>query len=718
MVRKRWILRRSAPGWKELAEELAVEAGVPPLAALMALRRGMEDEEEVLAFLGQGEVGFTNPYDLPDMEEAVARIELALERGEHITVFGDYDADGVTATALLYHYLSARGASVSHYLPDRHTEGYGLNMAALDALHAGGTQLLVTVDNGCAAVREAEHAQALGMDLVITDHHQLGGRLPPVAAVVNPHRPEWDLGFRDFAGVGVAFLLVCALEGCEAEELLDSYAELLALGTVADVVPLVGENRAFVAAGLQMINREPGIGVAALRRAARSQDRSLSATGLAFLLAPRINAAGRMAKADEALALLLCGEEAEAERLAQRLDLYNRERQDVERTISDQAAAWLRDHPERQHDRVLVFAGEGWHEGVVGIAASRMVERTGKPCLIISTDGEQAKGSGRSIPGFSLFEAISHSAPILQKFGGHELAAGFSLRAKDVPRFRAELNAFAARQEMPFPVQTLDAKLNPAQLSPDFVEALSLLEPFGQGNPAPVFALQSMRLRAVTPVAQGKHLRLSLEPAGEPAGTGAAVTALCFGTREAEFGFAPGDVLDLAVTLEISEYQGQRGVSVSVKNAKFSSLPNEQLLRAQRLTEAFLREEDSPSSDGPSADGLSADHAPGGAAACQPSREDIALVYRTLRQHKRPLTPEALFVSLGEALSPEAKAEDFARFWLAAEAMRELGLVEGLASGQMVLRDGAGKVNLEDSALLARIRARAGKQREPDGVSP
>ncbi|MCL2299420.1 MAG: DHH family phosphoesterase, partial [Firmicutes bacterium] len=336
MTRKRWILRGGQAENRALAASLAQEGELPPFAAMMALGRGVAPEE-LPGFLGLAAEPLCNPYDLPDMEAAAERVERALALGEHITVFGDYDADGVTGTALTYHYLSSKTEYVDCALPDRHKEGYGLSMAAIDRMAGGGTKLLLTVDNGVSALREIAHAKALGIDTVVTDHHQVGGTLPECAAVVNPHRGDCGLPFKEYTGVGLAFLLVCALEGCEPEELLPAYGELVALGTVADVAPLLGDNRAFVRAGLEILNESPSVGLAALLRASKSTRRPLGTSALSFTLAPRINAAGRMGLAEEALALLLCGDEPRAERLAGQLELYNEERQRTEQEILRQA---------------------------------------------------------------------------------------------------------------------------------------------------------------------------------------------------------------------------------------------------------------------------------------------------------------------------------------------------------------------------------------------
>jgi len=658
MIRRRWVLTKGQAERKAQALALAEELGLPPFAALLALGRGVP-EGDIPVFLGLEDATLTNPYELPDMELAVERMEQALEQGEHITVFGDYDCDGVTATALLYQYLRGKTERVSYYLPDRHKEGYGLSIEAVDALAERGTGLIVTVDNGVSAVREIEHAKALGIDVVVTDHHQIGNDLPAAAANVNPHREEFDLAFREFTGVGIAFLLVCALEGREPEELLPEYAALVALGTVADVAPLQGDNRVFVREGLAQLEQNPGIGLAALLRMARISRRPYSTSAFSFCLAPRVNAAGRMGLADEALELLLTQDEARAERLAQRLELYNEERQQTEQQIMAQALAYMEEHPERRHDRVLVFAGEGWHDGVIGIAASRLLERFGKPVLMVTVNGDTAKGSGRSIPGFHLFEAVHNSAHLMQKYGGHALAAGFSLAAMDIEKFRGEVNAFAARlDEMPFPEQTLDMKLNPVNLSPGLADEIALLEPFGPGNFQPVFALGGLTLIAATSLSEGKHLRLTLEQGGTR------VTAMAFHCARDEFKFIAGDTIDIAVTLEANEYMGQRGITLIMRGAKFSALPNEPLLCAQRLVECVLRRE-SPYSR--------AAHKPPQQEpkALLPTRDDAALAFRAVKARPGiPVSPERLLL-----LTNAKEAADMARVWLAAEALCELDIL-------------------------------------------
>jgi len=672
MPRKQWLLNKNLAEHRHMAAALAQELELPAFAAMLALGRGI-GEEELPAFLGLEDEPLVNPYDLPDMEMAVERIEQAIERDEHITVFGDYDADGVSATALLTMYLRSRSEHITWHIPDRQTEGYGLTMGAIDKLHEQDTQLIVTVDNGVSALREIAHAKALGIDTVVTDHHQCGDELPVCCAIVNPHRHDCELPFKDYTGVAVAFLLVCALEGSEPEELLPDYAELVALGTIADVTPLLGDNRVFVREGLRMLNENPGLAFNALLRVANAQRKPYGTSAFSFMLAPRINAAGRMGLANEALELLLCRDETQAERLAQQLDIYNQDRQLVEQEIFAQAAAWLEANPARQHDRVLVFAGEGWHEGVVGIVATRLLERYGKPMLMVTLNGEQAKGSGRSIPGFHLFHALQRSAHLMQKFGGHELAAGFSLPSAEVDRLREEINTYAAQMDMPYLTQHVDCKLKPAHLTADLADELALLEPFGQGNPQPVFALPKMTLIAATPVGEGKHLRLTLEQSGTK------ITVMAFRTTIDDFAFTTGDVLDLAVTLEANEFRGQRDVSLILKNAKFSLLANDKLLQAERIVEQVLRRENVQ-------------------VAC-PTREDGAVVFRLLKAAKCSVTIERIL------LQTQTPPEHFARLWLAAETLRELGLAATDAQVRYFLAPCAEKTPWEQAPLIKFLTA-------------
>ncbi|NLA76443.1 MAG: single-stranded-DNA-specific exonuclease RecJ, partial [Clostridiales bacterium] len=558
----------------------AQECGIDPFAAFLLGTRGVCEPEDVDAFLFSGDEP-CDPFMLTDMEKAVERIEKAIAEGERITVFGDYDADGVTSTAVVYSYLERRGANAGYYIPDRAVEGYGMSFEAIDRLAAEGTQLIITVDNGISAVSETDYAKALGIDMVITDHHRSGEELPRAQAVIDPHRESDEhLEFRDWAGVGVAFKLLCALEG-DSDTVLNDFADIITIGTIADIVPLNGENRYIVRRGLDMLNSGNRIGVDALLEAAGMADREINSSAVAFTVAPRINAAGRMGSADRALRLLLCDDADEAKASAKEICEANLARQAAEQKISEAVEAFFESNKSVRYDSVLVVDGEDWHQGVTGIVASRLSEKYGKPAIVISRDADTAKGSGRSIEGFSLYDALNACSELLEHFGGHTLAAGLSIKPENIEKFRRAINEYAANEDMPFATLMMDCKLNPASVSLDMLGSLSMLEPFGAGNPQPVFGLYGVMLAGIQPVGSGKHLRLTFSRGDTR------FTAMCFGVTAEEFCYCTGDVLDLAVRIEKNEYMGEVKVSIHIKDMRFSGADDKAVLGGYRLYEKY-----------------------------------------------------------------------------------------------------------------------------------
>ncbi|HIR12276.1 MAG TPA: single-stranded-DNA-specific exonuclease RecJ [Candidatus Fimenecus excrementavium] len=576
MQRKLWQL---SPCDKDLAAQLSEDCGMDPILALLLASRGIQDEEQAALFLSD-ETELSDPFLLADMEKAVERVGQAIENFEKIAVFGDYDADGVTSTALLYLYLSKQGADVQCYIPDRITEGYGMSKAAIQKFKDDGVKLIVTVDTGVAAVEETEFAKSLGMDIVITDHHQPGETLPDAVAVVDPHRADCPSEFKEYAGVGVAFLLACALEG-DFESVLDEFSDLVALGTLADVVSLTGENRTLVKAGVQRLNHNPRPGFAALKAASGTQNRALTASGVAFTLAPRINAAGRVGSAMTALKLLLCETEEEARPFAEEIEQENHRRQAIEAEISNAAIAQIEADPAIRYASVLVVSGEGWHPGVIGIVAARLVSRYGKPAVVITTDGDTGKGSCRSIDGFSIFDALCAVKEHLTHFGGHPGAAGLGVKTQNIGALREALDAYAAKVGMPFPTLTLDFKLNPSYINLALLDTLAVLEPCGCGNPVPTFGLYNMTLRAVKPVGEGKHLRLTLQKGITE------LTAMLFSVTLAQFPFKLGDAVDLAVQVDRNVFRGEVKPSVHIRAIRFSGLDEENFLKSVRLYEKY-----------------------------------------------------------------------------------------------------------------------------------
>lgn len=584
MILRKWEVR---PLDKERAAAFAQTYGVPFFLAMLMNIRGLDDAAHLREFLGEGEP-LSDPFLLKDMDKAAARITRAVDNMEKIAVYGDYDADGVTSTAMLYSYLETRGADVIFYIPQREGEGYGMNIGAVEYLKEQGVSLIVTVDNGISSVQEVARANELGIDVVVTDHHRPQEILPDAVAVVDAYRPDDTSPYKHFSGVGIAFKLLMALEdgAGDVEDLLEAYSDLAAIGTIGDIVPLTGENRTLIRAGLERLSQSDRPGVQALLENAGIAGKTLTSTNVAFTLVPRINATGRMGAPERAVRLLISGYEEEAEVLSEEICADNEERRRVEAEIAEAAFADI-EAKGYMKDRVVVVDGENWHHGVIGIVASRVTERCGKPCMIISRGETEAKGSGRSIEGFSLFEAICACGDLLIKFGGHPMAAGITLKPENIEAFRKRINQYAAEHfpQMPTQTVTLDCKLNPAALSVSMAQSLTQLEPFGNGNPQPVFGLFNMELSNVTPVGGGGHLRLTLEK------NGAVITAMRFNTKPEELPYHIGDKVDLAVQLEAREFRGQPSLTVIVRDMKFAAFNTEKNIASLASFEKWQRGE-------------------------------------------------------------------------------------------------------------------------------
>lgn len=623
MILRKWEVR---PLDKERAAAFAQMYGVPFFLAMLMNIRGLDDAAHLQEFLGEGEP-LSDPFLLKDMDKAAARITRAVDNMEKIAVYGDYDADGVTSTAMLYSYLETRGADVIFYIPQREGEGYGMNIGAVEYLKEQGVSLIVTVDNGISSVQEVARANELGIDVVVTDHHRPQEILPDAVAVVDAYRPDDTSPYKHFSGVGIAFKLLMALEdgAGDVEDLLEAYSDLAAIGTIGDIVPLTGENRTLIRAGLERLSQSDRPGVQALLENAGIAGKALTSTNVAFTLVPRINATGRMGAPERAVRLLISGYEEEAEALSEEICADNEERRRVEAEIAEAAFADI-EAKGYMKDRVIVVDGENWHHGVIGIVASRVTERCGKPCMIISRGETEAKGSGRSIEGFSLFEAICACGDLLIKFGGHPMAAGITLKPENIEAFRARINAYAAEHfpQMPTQTITLDCKLNPAALSVSMAQSLTQLEPFGNGNPQPVFGLFNMELSNVTPVGGGGHLRLTLEK------NGAVITAMRFNTKPEELPYRIGDKIDLAVQLEAREFRGQPSLTVIVRDMKFAAFDTEKNIASLASFEKWQRGESLSAED---------------KKRLYPDRACLAAIYRALRTVNGKETDQIRFVS-------------------------------------------------------------------------
>lgn len=676
MSRKKWLVSALD---KELASDIAEEYDIDPFCSLLLVSRGITDDSEIFDFFSK-ECRLSDPFEIKDMDKAAERIRKAIEEKEKILIYGDYDADGVTSTALLYLYLKSENADVITYIPDRNSEGYGLNLDAVKEISEKGVKLIITVDNGISAFNEADYISSLGMDLVITDHHKASHTIPQAVAVVDPHRYDCPSEFKLWAGVGVAFKLVCALSDKTTDELLDLYSDLVTIGTIGDIVSLTGENRAIVKHGLKILNKTARPGVKALKQIAGVDGKEINASTVAFSLVPRINAIGRISSAEEAFRLLISEEEGNALFYAQTVDSSNVTRQDVEKIISGEAEAQIRNNPEMLYDRVLIFSGENWHGGVIGIVAARLTQKYGKPCIVITDDGKEAKGSGRSIEGFSLYEAINSASHLLNHFGGHTLAAGFGLDSENIDDFKKAVQDYAKTVEMPFATVALDCKLKPEFISADVLDVISALEPFGAGNPQPMFGLFGMTLTSVQPIGGGKHLRLSLRRGN------ATVSALYFGVTLNDFPYDEGDILDLAVRLEKNEYMGQTKVSIYIKDVRMSGTDDDKYLRSVRLYEKLKRKEKLSEKQ---------------IEFITPTRQNIADVFRFIRSNKG--WKHDLDV-LCYRLSSDGS--DACRVLTAIDVLEELGIFRKNGN-EILLADTECKVNLDDSKLLGYLKSLA-----------
>ena len=533
-----------------------VSGGYSPLTAMVLAARGMKNPKEAGNYLSC-DAALPDPFLMTDMALAAGRVGLAMTQGEKIAVFGDYDVDGITATCLLTHFLRSYGADAVSYIPGRLEEGYGLNPIAIHQLHREGVKLIITVDCGITAVEEARLCKELGIDLVITDHHECKDRLPEAVAVVDPHRPGCTYPHRMLSGVGVAFKLASALCGSQ-EEVLEHYSDMVCLGTVADVMPLQGENRVFVSQGLEKLKCTDRPGIAALMAECGCEPDNVNASSIGFMLAPRINAAGRMGKIDLAVELFLTEDAERASYLAKALCDLNRQRQSVEAQIYSEAVSML---PEGKIPEAIVLADESWHQGVVGIVASRMAEEYCCPTFLVCLDGDHGKASSRSYGGFNLFTALKSLAPLLESYGGHELAAGFTINRQQIPTFRQEICRLAAAHYSEEVCRTqleVDCAVTPELLTVRGIDSLSALEPCGSGCPKPVLMMEKLTIDRISLVGNGRHMRLRLRDRYHT------INAIYFSATPESASVQPGDVVDVAFSPQVNEFRGERTVQMNV----------------------------------------------------------------------------------------------------------------------------------------------------------
>lgn len=552
MYKRQWIVKEAdSAESKELCENM----NILPLTAKLLCVRGQNTVEKAKAFVEQQSDCLHDPYLLKDMDRAVARLKKAIEKKERVCIYGDYDVDGVTATTILYTYLTEKGIPCIYFIPGRLEDGYGLNLRAIEELK-GKVDLVITVDTGITAVEEAEYARSIGIDMVITDHHRCREVLPEATAVVNPHRMDCDYPFKQLAGVGVVFKLLAALEN-DSKAICERFGDVIAIGTIADVMPIVGENRYIAAMGINRLKNTDNLGLRALMESCGVISegvtvKKINSSTVGYVLAPRINAAGRIRNAKMAVELLLSKDPAQAKELADGLCDINRERQATELKIFEQATAQLKNY---KHDSVYVLNSDGWHQGVIGVVASRITEKYMLPSILFSFDGDIGKGSGRSVKGFSIMEALKACDDLLIEYGGHELAAGLTIERSKLDEFRRRINEYAKEKltdDLVCPPIEIDSEISAENITLRQAKELLLLEPFGLQNPVPLFLLKNAKIIEAAPLAGGKHVKLRLKTKNSDKILG----AVYFGMQYNELPFKNGDVCDLAFTLEVNEYRG------------------------------------------------------------------------------------------------------------------------------------------------------------------
>ena len=655
-----------------------VGSGYAPLAAMVLASRGIGDDRQARAYLDCN-APLLDPFLMTDMDKAAGRVGLAMSRGEKIAVFGDYDVDGITATCLLTDFLRRHGADVVSYIPGRLEEGYGLNPIAIHQLHAEGVKLIVTVDCGITAVSEAELCKQLGIDLVITDHHECKQTLPAAVAVVDPHRCDGGYPHKNLSGVGVAFKLASALCGSQ-ETVLEEYADMVCLGTVADVMPLQGENRVFVARGLESLAHTKRPGIAALMAECGCAPETVSASSIGFMLAPRINAAGRMGQIDLAVELFLTDDPDKAAEAARGLCELNRQRQAVESEIYRQAVSML---PMGKPPEAIVLADGSWHQGVVGIVASRIAEEYACPTFLICLDGEHGKASSRSHGGFNLFASLSALSPLLESYGGHELAAGFTISRANIPEFRRQICALAAQyytDDVPRTVLDVDCAVSPELLTLHNVDSLQMLEPCGNGCPKPVLMMKNLTIDRISMVGGGRHMRLRL------CSGHTYLNAIYFSANPQTVSIQPGDLVDVAFTPQVNEFRGTRTVQMNVIDIRPSC-------NAECLPDAA-----------PYRDMQRGNLTSGEAAALLPDRKMLALVWRYL-DAANPVQ-ESPMCLCRKIVRWSGKPLNLGQMLTCLDIFRDVGLLTVQRQHKYVsirLTPGEGKADLSRSQTMQRL---------------
>ena len=655
-------------------------AGFAPLTARLLASRGLTEPMKAVEFLQDGLDTLHDPFLMADMDKAVARIRLAMERGERTAVYGDYDVDGLTSTCLISTYLRSKGLFCEPYIPERLTEGYGVNEEALRHFKALGVTLIITVDCGVTANAQAQLARELGMDMVITDHHECSGELPVADAVVDPHRPDCPYPFKGLAGVGVAFKLVCALEGRDRlEQVMEEYGDLAAIGTIADIMPMVGENRAIVRRGIAALKRRGRTGLAALMAETCVEREKVNSVNISFVLVPKLNAAGRMGKVRLAFDLLMSSSAAEAEELARALCLLNHERRSVENEVYEDALTML----DQGVDGPIILASEDWHQGVSGIVASRLAEKFGVPAIVICNVEGNGRGSCRSAYGFNIFEALDDSADLLETYGGHELAAGLTMYISNLPAFRERMQAFYKKKEGEERklVLTVDYEVDSASLlTIENIDELVSNEPWGSCNPPPILCMRGVVVESVTPIGGDRHTKMRITRDFR------CLDCVFFSKTVRELGLRAGMRADIAFEVSVNEFRGSRNVQLLLKDARVSRVPDDESVN---LAMEFFK---------------GAPLTPEQRQSILPDRAVFAAVWRSMMAHQG-----AMAGSVREVVTELSRrvGASCGKVIICLNVFEELGLSEisRCKDNMSIYPDSTGKkVKLDDSKILQRLR--------------
>lgn len=669
----KWLIKKQD---EEAVAEIRKQFGFCDAVARVLYNRGLTDRKSIESFFDIDIANLHDPLLLADMEKATSRIKRAVENGEKITVYGDYDVDGITSVVLMYRCLTSLGANVDYYIPDRTEEGYGLNSSALRSIYDSGTSLIVTVDTGTTAVEEIAEAENYGLDVIVTDHHECKPTLPVCVAVVNPKRPDSVYPYKELAGVGVVFKLVCALIG-DSTKAFSLYGDLVSIGTIADIMPLVDENRVLVSLGLDLLRKRPSCGIKALLEASGGYKHGqITASTIAFQVAPRINAAGRIGDPKRSVELLLCEDPEQAASLAEGLCDENRTRRQMEADIIADVEKMLENR--NPSDRIIVVGSENWHHGVIGIVASKIVEKYHLPCILVCFDGDRAKGSARSIKDVSMFELLTQSSRHLEKFGGHEMAAGLTLARKDFDGFVRDITAIANEKitdDMMIPVVESECEIPFSEISLDTVHELQRLEPFGTGNPTPNFAFGNVVISDIIAVGAGMHLKLTFSYSGQD------FSAMLFGTTLQDFDFAIGDTVDIVFSMSENFFNNRYSLNMSLKRMRLCEETEKKEADEEKLYNRFI--------SGDKEDGIVL------------TRKEFTAVYRHLHRN---------YVNARQTrYMPHALARGFARkglegfgfckLMLCLNILSELGIIEYAYNENVniTFRDTQNKKNLADS---------------------